>query len=204
MHPLIHGDRGYFAGWDGELPILRGTVLRVTVERLPDGRAPHKTMWLWHAGPAPLSLDELWRAYLARFDEEHAFKFAKGTLGLTAAKVRTPEQADRWVRLVMAAFAQLLLARPLAADLRRPWETRPPTRPGRHPRAGSAADLQTSAPTSAPPPMSLNPPGQAQDGPKAPPAARHPAIQSRRKAAKRTNKKPKTALHTLKPKLSAG
>jgi hypothetical protein len=126
VHPLIHGDRGYFTGWDGELPILRGTLLRVTVEHLPDGRAPHKTMWLWHAGPAPLSLDELWRAYLARFDEEHAFKFAKGTLGLTAAKVRTPQQADRWVRLVMAALAQLLLARPLAADLRRPWETRPP------------------------------------------------------------------------------
>jgi hypothetical protein len=126
VHPLIHGDRGYFAGWDGELPVLRGTVLRVTVEHLPDGRAPHKTMWLWHAGPAPLSLDELWRAYLARFDEEHAFKFAKTTLGLTAARVRTPEQADRWVRLVMAAFAQLLLARPHAAGLRRPWETRPP------------------------------------------------------------------------------
>jgi len=126
VHPLIHGDRGWFAGWDGELPVLRGTVLRVRVEHLPDGRAPHKTMWLWHAGPAPLSPDELWRAYLARFDEEHAFKFAKGALGLTAAKVRTPQQADRWIRLVMAAFAQLLLARPLAADLRRRWETRPP------------------------------------------------------------------------------
>ena len=50
VHPLIHGDRGWFAGWDGELPILRGTVLRVIVERLPDGRKPHKTMWLWHAG----------------------------------------------------------------------------------------------------------------------------------------------------------
>ena len=126
VHPLIHGDRGYFAGWDGELPVLRGTVLRVTVEHLPDGRKPHKTMWLWHAGPAPLSADELWRAYLARFDEEHAFRFVKGTLGLTAARVRTPEQADRWVRLVMAALAQLLLARPHAATLRRPWETRPP------------------------------------------------------------------------------
>jgi len=127
VHPLIHGDRGWFAGnWDGDLPVLHGTVLRVRVDHLPDGRAPHKTMWLWHAGPAPLSLDELWRAYLARFDEEHAFKFAKGTLGLTTAKVRTPQQADRWVRLVMAAFAQLLLARPLTADLRRPWETRPP------------------------------------------------------------------------------
>src|SRR5712671_6005632 len=136
VHPLIHGDRGYFAGWDGELPVLRGTVLRVTVGHLPDGRAPHKTMWLWHAGPAPLSLDELWRAYLARFDEEHAFKFAKTTLGLTAARVRTPEQADRWVRLVMAAFAQLLLARPHAAGLRRPWETRPPGRPSPVPGPG--------------------------------------------------------------------
>jgi hypothetical protein len=136
VHPLIHGDRGYFAGWDGDLPILRGTLLRVTVGHLPDGRAPHKTMWLWHAGPAPLSPDELWRAYLARFDEEHAFKFAKGTLGLTAAKVRTPQQADRWIRLVMAALAQLLLARPLAADLRRPWETRAPSRPPAVPGPG--------------------------------------------------------------------
>jgi hypothetical protein len=130
VHPLIHGDRGWFASWDCALPVLRGTVLRVTVQHLPDGRTPPKAMWLWHAGPAPLSCDELWRAYLARFDEEHAFKFAKGHLGLTAAKVRTPEQADRWVRLVMAAYAQLLLARPLAPDLRRPWEKRPdPARP---------------------------------------------------------------------------
>jgi hypothetical protein len=130
VHPLIHGDRGWFADWDGKLPVLRGTVLRVRVERLPDGRTPHKTMWLWHAGPGPLSCDELWRAYLARFDEEHAFRFLKGTLGLTAAKVRTPGQADRWAGLVMAAFAQLLLARPLAADLRRPWERPPdPARP---------------------------------------------------------------------------
>jgi hypothetical protein len=140
VHPLIHGDRGWFADWDGPLPVLRGTVLRVTVEHLPDGRTPPKAMWLWHAGPGPLSPDECWRAYLARFDEEHAFKFAKGHLGLTAARVRTPEQADRWVRLVMAAYAQLLLARPLAPDLRRPWEKRPdpaprpgPPRVSRHP-----------------------------------------------------------------------
>jgi hypothetical protein len=129
VHPLIHGDRGWFAG-RRRLPVLPGTLLHVTVERLPDGRDPHRAMWLWHAGPGPLSLDELWRAYLARFDIEHAFKLLKGTLGLTAAKVRTPEQADRWVRVVMAAHAQLLLARPLAADLRRPWEKHPdPARP---------------------------------------------------------------------------
>ena len=127
--PLIHGDRGWFAGRQ-ELPALRGILVHVTVERLPDGRDPHRAMWLWHSGPGPLSLDELWRAYLARFDIEHAFKLVKGTLGLTAAKIRSPEQADRWARLLMAAYAQLLLARPLAADLRRPWEKHPdPARP---------------------------------------------------------------------------
>jgi len=129
VHPLIHGDRGWFAGRK-HLPVLRGTLVHVTVERLPGGRDPHRAMWLWHAGPGPLSLDELWRAYLARFDIEHTFKLLKGTLGLTAAKVRDPGQADRWIRLLMAAHAQLLLARPMAAGLRRPWEKQPdPARP---------------------------------------------------------------------------
>jgi hypothetical protein len=134
VHPQVHGDRGWFAG-RGKLPVLRGTLVHVTVERLPDGRDPHRQLWLWHAGPGPMSLDELWRAYLARFDIEHAIRTLKGTLGLTTAKVRAPEQADRWVRVVIAAHAQLLLARPLAADLRRPWERQPdpdrPLTPGR-------------------------------------------------------------------------
>jgi DDE superfamily endonuclease len=150
-HPQLHGDRGWFAGRGKNLPVLRGTLLRVTVDRLPDGRDPQRAMWLWHAGPAPLSPDELWRAYLARFDIEHAFKTLKHALGLTAAKVRTPQQAGRWIRLVMAACAQLLLARPLAADLRRPWGKRPapgrPLTPGRvrrgfrdiHPDLGTPA-----------------------------------------------------------------
>jgi hypothetical protein len=191
VHPLIHGDRGYFAGWDGDLPVLRGTVLRITVTHLPDGRTPPKAMWLWHAGPAPLCLDELWRAYLARFDEEHAFKYAKGHLGLTAAKVRTPAQADRWVRLVMAAYAQLLLARPLAPDLRRPWERRPdparPLPPGRVRRGfpDIRAHLGTPAHVAKPGrPGPGRPKGSASG-----PAPRHPVPA---KAANRANKKPKT------------
>jgi hypothetical protein len=122
VHPLIHGDRGWSAGRT-RLPVLRGTLVHVTVERLPNGRDPHRAMWLWHAGPGPLSLDELWRAYLARFDIEHAFKHA---LGLTAAKIRTLEQADRWARIVMAAHAQLLPAAPASP--------RPPPPPGETPQ----------------------------------------------------------------------
>jgi integrase/recombinase XerD len=40
--------------------------------------------------PARFSLDELWRAYLARCVIEHPIRTLKGTLGLTAAKVRAP------------------------------------------------------------------------------------------------------------------
>ena len=93
----------------------------------------------------------------------------------------------------MAAFAQLMLARPLAADLRRPWETRPADS-GHYPRAGSAAGLQTSAPSSAPPPMSLNPPGQDQDDPRAPrtkgPATRYPVPKKPRTTDQPGNTKP--------------
>ena len=52
VHPLIHGDRGWFAGRKN-LPVLPGTLVHVTVDRLPDGRDPHRATWLWHAGPAP-------------------------------------------------------------------------------------------------------------------------------------------------------
>jgi len=51
------------------------------------------------------------------------------TLGWTRPKLRTPDAADRWTWLIVAAHTRLRLARPLAADLRRPWEK--PAEPGR-------------------------------------------------------------------------
>jgi hypothetical protein len=131
---------------------------------------------------------------------EHAFRFAKGTLGLTAAKVRTPGQAERWVRLVMAAFAQLVLARPLAADLRRPWERpRDPARPATPARVRRGfPDIRPRLGT----PARVGKPTRPGPGrPKGSARGRHPAIQSRRKAAKRTDKKPKTTPYRLKRRL---
>jgi hypothetical protein len=186
VHPQLHGDRGWFAGRGKDLPVLRGTLIHVTVDRLPDGRDPQRAMWLWHAGPAPLCLDELWRAYLARSDIEHAFKTLKATLGLTAAKVRTPEQADRWARLVIAAHAQLHLARPLAADLRRPWEKHPapgrPLTPGRVRRG--FRDIRPSLGTPARVPEPSRPgPGRPKGSSKGP-APRYPLPGETRKNTK--------------------
>jgi hypothetical protein len=66
---------------------------------------------------------------LRRFDLEHTFRLFKQALGWTTPKIRSPAAADRWTWIIITAHAQLRLARPLAADLRRPWER--PARPGR-------------------------------------------------------------------------
>ncbi len=49
-------------------------------------------------------------------------------IGWTRPKLRDPAAADRWTWLILA-YAQLRLARPLAADLRLPWQR--PCPPGR-------------------------------------------------------------------------
>jgi Transposase DDE domain len=98
-------------------------------------------------------LDWWWRSYLRRFDIEHTFRFLKQTLGLTRPRLRSPEQADRWVWLLIAAHTQLHLARDLAEDLRHPWERPLPAdrlTPGRvrrgFPRIRRAAGVPIQAP----------------------------------------------------------
>jgi hypothetical protein len=122
LHPrLTH--RIAWATHAGNLPILEGTVIRLEVTRLPSGAIP-KPVWLWHSrtGLDSRMVDLLWQAFLRRFDIEHTFRMLKHTLGWTTPKLRSPEAADRWTWLLIAAYTQLRLARPLTADLRRPWE----------------------------------------------------------------------------------
>ncbi|MDT0453675.1 hypothetical protein RM609_32030 [Streptomyces sp. DSM 40473] len=107
----------------GELPIIEGTLIRLQVDRLPSGADP-KPLWLWwsRTGATAADVDRCWQAFLRRFDVEHTFRLWKQTLGWTAPKLRSPEAADRWTWLVIAAYTQLRLARPLVRDLRHPWE----------------------------------------------------------------------------------
>jgi hypothetical protein len=88
-------------------------------------------MWLWSSHPAagPEAATRTWQAYLRRFDIEHAFRFFKQVLGWTRPQLRDPAAAGRRTWLVIACYAQLRLARNLAADLKLPWQ--PPCPPGR-------------------------------------------------------------------------
>jgi hypothetical protein len=53
---------------------------------------------------------------------EHTFRFLKQVLGWTRPRLRDPAAADRWTWLIITAHTQLGLARPLAEDLRLPWQ----------------------------------------------------------------------------------
>ena len=110
-HPRL-GCRGHWANHD-VAPIVAGTVIRVDVEHLPKPTSrTKKTLWLWAAGPG-FDLDICRQSYLRRFDIEHTFRFLKNTLGWTTPALRTPDQADRWTWLILAAYTQLRLARGL-------------------------------------------------------------------------------------------
>jgi hypothetical protein len=149
-HQELERDRGW-AGHQGELPVVPGTLILIQAERLPGGRQA-KPMWLWHTAPDATAFDPdpLWRGYLRRFDIEHTFRLLKQELGWTAPQIRTPQQGDRWTWLILAAHTQLRLARHLTNDLRHRWERPTPT--GRTPTPGRVrrgfADLarQTGTP----------------------------------------------------------
>jgi len=129
VHPrLTH--RSAWLDHHGPLPVIEGTLIRLQVDHLPGDRDP-KPVWLWSSdtGAAPDQVDRLWQAFLRRFDLEHTFRFVKQVLGWTRPKIRDPAAADRWTWLIIAVHAQLRLARPLADDLRLPWER--PAPPGR-------------------------------------------------------------------------
>jgi len=177
LHPRL-SHRGAWADHDGDVPIIEGTVIRLQVDRLPGDGTP-KPLWLWFSG-SPVTdagvVDRLWQMFLRRFDLEHTFRFLKQTLGWSRPRLRTPQAADRWTWLIIAAHTQLRLARHLVEDVRRPWEKTPAT-PGRLTPARVRRGFRnirpaTDIPASAPKPSRPGP-GRPPGSPNAQRAPRH-------------------------------
>jgi hypothetical protein len=175
LHPRLTR-RAAWIDHDGALPILEGTLIRLTVDHLP-GDANPKPVWLWFSrtGITPSDVDRLWQVFLRRFDLEHTFRLFKQTLGWTAPKLRDPQAADRWTWLIITAHTQLRLARELAEDLRRPWE-RPATggrlTPARVRRGFRHLRRKTALPAGAPKPTRPGP-GRPAGSKNRRPATRH-------------------------------
>jgi hypothetical protein len=115
LHP--QNTSGARTRWTG---VVEGTLIRRESTR--PGRAT-RVWWLWWAGPSEaFNLPVLAQAYEHRFTIEHGFRFGKQDLFWTGHTPLDPDQAERWSWLVALAYTNLYLARPLAADLRMPWE----------------------------------------------------------------------------------
>ena len=172
VHPrLTH--RAAWLDHDGGLPVIEGTLIRLRVDHLPGDRDP-KPVWLWSSATSatPDDVDRLWQAFLRRFDLEHTFRLFKQVLGWTVPKIRDPAAADRWTWLIITCHAQLRLARPLADDLRLPWER--PAPPGRLTPARVRRGFRNIRATAAQP---AGAPKPGKPGPGRPPGSknRHPA-----------------------------
>lgn len=168
LHPRLTR-RAAWTDHEGPLPIIEGTVIRLQVDRLPSGGNP-KPVWLWWSkvNATAVDVDRCWHMFLRRFDIEHTFRLFKQTLGWTVPQLRDPKAADRWTWLMITAHTQLRLARPLAADLRRPWEKpTPPERltPARIRRGFRNIRAKTTSPARAPKP--------SHPGPGRPPGSRN-------------------------------
>ena len=59
--------RGHFQAMP-KPPVIKCHLIRITVEKLPNGRAVPGPLWLWRAGPGQPDLDLCARGYLHRFD----------------------------------------------------------------------------------------------------------------------------------------
>jgi hypothetical protein len=158
MHARLDRDSAWH-DHPGSLPVIEGTLIQ-----LRPGRRELKPMWLWApvTGAGPAGAAVLWQAYLRRFGIEHTFRFFKQVLGWDTPRLRDPAAADRWTWLLIAAYTQLRLAAPLAADLRLPWQRPAPPgtmTPGRV-RRGFRAVRETLSTPAAPPKPSTPGPGR--------------------------------------------
>jgi hypothetical protein len=175
---------------EGELPVVEGALIRLRVDHLP-GQRDADPVWLWssRAGTSEDEVNRAWQAFLRRFDIEHMFRFCKQQPGWTRPKLRDPAAADRWTWLVIAAYAQLFLARDLAAGIRLPWQQPCPAgrlTPSRVRRGYRRVRQALPVPASAPKPSKPGP-GRPAGSRNRRPAARHDVG----KTVKRTESKTK-------------
>jgi hypothetical protein len=101
-------------------------IVHVDGQGVPRHKHP---LWLLVMGPrrCELNLAQSYHAYTRRYDLEHFFRFGKQKLLLVNFQTPETRREEAWWQLIHIAYAQLWLARKVAALLPRPWERNLPT-----------------------------------------------------------------------------
>lgn len=167
-----------------------GTAIRI-VFLGPDGTPRHKyPLWLFWTGPTTLPLRDLCAMYLWRFAIEHAFRFLKQHLGLTANYSTLTPSIERWFETCLLAYWQLLLMRSQVENASPAWYPHPangsahPLTPWQVQRAASGFIVKLGTPATIPQPR-----GKGLGRPK----GFHPAPRQRYRTVVKGKKQPKRA-----------
>jgi hypothetical protein len=197
----LAGQKIRLAAWHGlhlrKLPALIGIVLRVEFLKADDTPRYKTPLYLFWTGPLTVPLEDLCRMYLWRFAIEHAFRFLKQNLGLTACRSSNPEVISRWLWLVALAYWQLLLMAPLVADHRPAWRRTPlpetkTLTPGMVQRGALSFLLRLGTPAAAPRPAGKG--TGRPNGYRPQPKKRYPVVRKGQKRGETTRKQPETAV----------
>ena len=166
------------------------TLLRIRLFDEEGNLAFRRPMWLLVCGkrrnePTPL---EIYHAYQQRYDLEHFFRFGKQRLLLDKFQTPEAEREESWAHLVLLAYVQLWLARPLALRWPNPWERYLPVIKEAHETSPTLVQrdfgriIREIGTPAAPPKLWNNSPGRTK-GTKLPPRPRLPVVFKGEKAA---------------------
>ena len=100
------------------------TVLRVVRPHASATERDPRVSWFVWIGDASVDLASIALGYVRRFRQEYGYRFDKQALLWEKARLRTPEQFERWSLIVAMAHNQLVLARSVVEPDLRPWENR--------------------------------------------------------------------------------
>ncbi len=167
------------------------SVVRITRTFAAGTKRDPRERWFWWRGEALPPLDEVAGLYGHRFGQEHGYRFDKQSLLWDTARVRSPEQMERWTQLVAIVHNQLVLARGMGIGALRPWESKTrPASPHQVRRAMAKRIGEVGTPAAAPQPRGKAP-GRA-PGATVKRATRHPVIRKHEKPTESKKKSTKT------------
>lgn len=102
---------------------LEVTVLQVVRPHASNSERDPRVSWFVWIGDPSVDLPTMALGYVRRFGQEHGYRFDKQALLWEKARLRTPEQFERWSLVVAMAHNQVVLARAVVAPELRPWES---------------------------------------------------------------------------------
>jgi hypothetical protein len=113
--------------WWKHMHVKQARYLLVTVVQVVRPHATNKerdprVSWFVWMGDQEADVAQIAVRYVLRFGQEHGYRFDKQGLWWEQARLRTPEQFERWSHIVAIAHNHLVLARDLVETELRPWE----------------------------------------------------------------------------------